>query len=341
MLEIRGLTKEFAAGEMAVRRVDLQIPEGQFFALLGPSGCGKTTLLRLIAGFETPTQGEIFHDGSRIDRLPPHQRNFNMVFQRYALFPHLDVRGNIEFGLRMKKLPPAEIRSRADEAIALVRLESFDHRDIQTLSGGQQQRVALARALVNRPRILLLDEPLSALDLKLRKEMQVELRAIQRKVGQTFIFVTHDQEEALTLADRVAVMNQGRVEQSGTSQEVYEKPRTRFVANFIGSANLIPETRTMIRPERVRLSAFDGTASMRANRYEGVIRDLIYHGSTTDFRVELVGAPARFLWVSEPNAREQKNTAWGAGARVWAEWSEEDAWILPDENADSSSNSSL
>jgi spermidine/putrescine ABC transporter ATP-binding subunit len=365
MLEIRQLSKEFDAGSFAVRPVDLSIAPGEFFALLGPSGCGKTTLLRLIAGLETPTSGQILLDGKRIDALPPNQRSFNMVFQRYALFPHLSVRRNIEFGLRMKKIKAAEIRSRTEEALALVRLEGFDHREIRTLSGGQQQRVALARALVNRPRILLLDEPLSALDLKLRKEMQVELRAIQRKVGQTFIFVTHDQEEAFSLADRVAVMNEGVVEQVGLSSEIYEHPRSRFVARFIGSANLLSgQVRTeagqalfrlecgvdvrvaqadagpadlMIRPERIRLRSLEVTGTDgdggSAMRFEGVIRDVIYRGSTTDCWVELTLAGAsslsspQSLWVSEPNLTSHSMDA-RLGSRVWVEWSEEDALVI-------------
>jgi spermidine/putrescine transport system ATP-binding protein len=358
MLGIRQLSKEFAAGAFAVRQVDLDIPEGEFFALLGPSGCGKTTLLRLIAGFESPTSGQIFLDGSRIDPLPPDQRNFNMVFQRYALFPHLSVRGNLEFGLRMKKIGGAEIRTRVNEALTLVQLDGFDHREIQTLSGGQQQRVALARALVNRPRILLLDEPLSALDLKLRKSMQVELRAIQKKVGQTFIFVTHDQEEALTLADRVAVMNAGKIEQVGRSQDVYERPASRFVARFIGSANIFhgqvrsaanqlffrsesdfefrisgrasSEARVdvgsvdlMIRPERIRFRP-PGKSPDSSISFEAIVRDTIYRGSTTESWVELVQGGA-LLWVSEPNTLKVSAPV---GSRVWIEWSEEDALLL-------------
>jgi spermidine/putrescine transport system ATP-binding protein len=281
-----------------------------------------------------------------------------MVFQRYALFPHLSVRGNIEFGLRMKKIVGADIRTRVNEALALVQLDGFDHREIQTLSGGQQQRVALARALVNRPRILLLDEPLSALDLKLRKSMQVELRAIQKKVGQTFIFVTHDQEEALTLADRVAVMNAGIIEQVGRSQEVYERPSSRFVARFIGSANLFQgQVRSaadqfffrlengfefplssrsgsgaraaagavdlMIRPERIRFRP-PGTPPNSSLSFEAIVRDTIYRGSTTESWVELVQGGS-LLWVSEPNTSKVPAPV---GSRVWVEWSEEDALLL-------------
>lgn len=236
MLEIVGLEKSFGSFK-AVNRVDLTIPEGEFFSLLGPSGCGKTTLLRMLGGFESPTSGEIRQGGKRIDQLPPNRRQFNMVFQRYALFPHLSVWENVAFGLKVKKVAKAEIQSRVAELLSLVKLTGMENRQVTTLSGGQQQRVALARALVNRPKVLLLDEPLSALDLKLRQQMQVELKALQRRLGHTFIFVTHDQEEALTLSDRIAVMNNGEIEQIGTPEEIYNHPKTPFVARFIGSIN--------------------------------------------------------------------------------------------------------
>ncbi len=243
MLELLGLEKSFGASPggdpavPAVKAVDLRIAEGEFFSLLGPSGCGKTTLLRMLGGFEAPSRGQIRQDGRRIDILPANQRQFNMVFQRYALFPHLSVWENVAFGLRMKRTPPAELKTRVEEMLGLVKLTGMESRSVTTLSGGQQQRVALARALVNRPRVLLLDEPLSALDLKLRQQMQVELKAIQRRLGHIFIFVTHDQEEALTLSDRIAVMNAGVIEQVGSPEEIYENPRTEFVARFIGSIN--------------------------------------------------------------------------------------------------------
>jgi spermidine/putrescine transport system ATP-binding protein len=253
MLELRQIEKTYGPVK-AVNHVSLTIREGEFFSLLGPSGCGKTTLLRMLGGFEAPTSGEIIQDGTRIDTLPANQRQFNMVFQRYALFPHLDVWENIAFGLKMKKVSPAQIKARVEEALSLVKMEGFDAREIGTLSGGQQQRIALARALVNRPRVLLLDEPLSALDLKLRQQMQVELLALQKKLKHTFIFVTHDQEEALTLSDRVAVMNQGVVEQIGTPQEIYEYPKTAFVAQFIGSMNSLECQVVEVRPDAIALT---------------------------------------------------------------------------------------
>jgi spermidine/putrescine transport system ATP-binding protein len=238
--EIRlvGLAKLY--GEVrAVDGVDLEIGGGEFFSLLGPSGCGKTTTLRMIGGFERPTAGRIELRGRDITTAPPDRRPVNMVFQNYALFPHLTVGENIAFGLRRRKVPGPEIRARVDHALALVRLEGFERRRPDQLSGGQQQRVALARALVNRPTVLLLDEPLGALDLKLRRQLQVELKRIQAEVGITFVYVTHDQEEALTMSDRIAVMNAGRVEQLGTPEELYDRPRTRFVADFIGTTNLL------------------------------------------------------------------------------------------------------
>ena len=238
--EIRlvGLTKRF--GEVrAVDGIDLEIRAGEFFSLLGPSGCGKTTTLRMIGGFELPTGGRIELRGVDVTNEPPDKRPVNMVFQNYALFPHLDVGENIAFGLRRTKAPEADIRRRVDDAFALVGLHGYQKRKPNQLSGGQQQRVALARALVNRPQVLLLDEPLGALDLKLRKRLQLELKRIQGEVGITFVYVTHDQEEALTMSDRIAVMHGGRVEQLGTPEDLYDRPTTRFVADFIGTTNLL------------------------------------------------------------------------------------------------------
>ncbi len=223
-----------------LRGISLNIKDGEFVTLLGPSGCGKTTTLRIIGGFVKPDEGSVLFDGRKINDLPPYRRGVNTVFQRYALFPHLNVFDNIAFGLRIKKTPSAEIARRVKEMLALVNLRGFEERGVEQLSGGQQQRVAIARALVNRPRVLLLDEPLGALDLKLRKEMQTELKNIQQQLGITFIYVTHDQEEALTMSDTVVVMNDGRILQQGTPQDVYNEPANAFVADFIGESNIIP-----------------------------------------------------------------------------------------------------
>ncbi|EIP97893.1 spermidine/putrescine ABC transporter ATP-binding subunit [Opitutaceae bacterium TAV1] len=238
MIEINGVTKRFGSFT-AVNRVSLQVHAGEFITLLGPSGCGKTTLLRLLSGFEHPDEGSIRIAGEDVTHHAPYRRNINQVFQGYALFPHMTVRQNIAFGLRMQKLPEAEIRPRVAEVIDLMALAGFEERKPHQLSGGQRQRVALARAIVPRPSVLLLDEPLSALDAKLRQQMRVELKRLQKHLGLTFVFVTHDQEEALTLSDRIAVLNNGRLEQLGTATEIYHEPRTAFVADFIGEANLI------------------------------------------------------------------------------------------------------
>ena len=241
-VEARGLTKRFGTGKgevTALDRVSLTIRENEFFTLLGPSGCGKTTLLRLIAGFELPSDGELYLHGKRIESLPPFRRPVNTVFQSYALFPHLSVRRNIAFAPEMQKRPKAEIDAEVRRVVDLVRLQGFEHRLPRELSGGQQQRVALARALAGKPEVLLLDEPLSALDLKLRREMQIELKRLQHETGITFVFVTHDQEEALTMSDRLAVMSGGKILQIGTPTEIYERPTSRFVADFIGETNFL------------------------------------------------------------------------------------------------------
>jgi spermidine/putrescine transport system ATP-binding protein len=237
-VELCGLTKRFEDA-VAVDGIDASIEPGEFFSLLGPSGCGKTTTLRMIAGFEQPTAGQIVLDGVDMAAVPPHERNVHTVFQSYALFPHLDVFGNVAFGLRRRRVGKEEVRRRVAEAIELVELSGFEHRRPRQLSGGQQQRVALARALVLRPAVLLLDEPLGALDAKIRKQLRLELKALQEEVGITFVFVTHDQEEALSMSDRIAVMNGGRIEQIGTPEAVYEQPATVFVADFLGVSNLM------------------------------------------------------------------------------------------------------
>jgi spermidine/putrescine transport system ATP-binding protein len=304
-----GISKRYA-DVLAVDDVSLTIRQGEFFSLLGPSGCGKTTTLRMIAGFERPDAGRIAIGDADVTETPPHKRRANTVFQSYALFPHLTVAENVGFGLRFGKLSSSEKRSRVDETLELVRLSGFAERKPHQLSGGQQQRVALARALILSPDVLLLDEPLGALDAKLRRELQVELKSIQREVGITFIFVTHDQEEALTMSDRLAVMLNGRVEQLGTPREVYERPATTFVADFIGVSNLMRAwadgsggveledlrlsvaeptsgegvVRLSIRPERVRI---EGTGQVGENRVSARIERFVYLGSTTQVFVTL------------------------------------------------------
>ncbi len=282
---------------VAVAGVDLEVRDGEFFSMLGPSGSGKTTTLRMIAGFELPTSGRILLHGADVTAIPPFDRDVNTVFQDYALFPHMTVGDNVAYGLIVRKVPKADRVSRVTEALRMVRLEGYEKRKPSQLSGGQRQRVALARALVNRPRVLLLDEPLGALDLKLREEMQIELKAIQQAVGITFIYVTHDQEEALTMSDRLAVFNQGRIEQIGAPAEVYERPLTRFVAGFVGTSNLLRgegaerilgSTGTFtIRPEKIRLAAPDATVGSDETSATGVVRGVVYLGPDTRYVVTL------------------------------------------------------
>ena len=238
LIEIRNISKEFD-GEKVLKGIDLTIHDKEFVTFLGPSGCGKTTTLRILAGFETADTGEVYFDGQRIDNVPPHKRHINTVFQKYALFPHLNVFENIAFGLRLKKLPQQEVVKQVKEMLAMVNLKGFERRSISTLSGGQQQRVAIARALVNSPKVLLLDEPLGALDLKLRKDMQNELKSIQHRTGITFIYVTHDQEEALSMSDTIVVMADGKIQQIGTPTDIYNEPKNAFVADFIGESNIV------------------------------------------------------------------------------------------------------
>ena len=283
-VEFRAVSRYFgpaAAPIRAVDGVDLTIAEGSFFAMLGPSGSGKTTCLRLISGFESPTAGEICIFGESVGRIPPHLRNVNTVFQDYALFPHMNVRDNVAYGLMVKGMGRSARYGRADEMLALVKLDAYGNRKPSQLSGGQRQRVALARALVNEPRVLLLDEPLGALDLKLREAMQDELKSLQQRLGITFVFVTHDQHEALSMADSLAVFNDGKIAQIGTPSDIYNKPRTRFVADFVGSSNVLPPALTMalggpekwssLRPESIRL---DQSAALK-----GTVASLRYLGS--------------------------------------------------------------
>ncbi len=306
-IELSKLTKQFVE-VTAVDGIDLHIPGGEFFSLLGPSGCGKTTTLRMIAGFEQPTSGEILLDGTDVAYTPPHQRNVNTVFQNYALFPHLNVYDNIAYGLKRAKRPKAEIRERVGKALELVQLPGYEGRRSSQLSGGQQQRVALARALVLNPAVLLLDEPLGALDAKLRKALQIELKSLQQEVGITFLYVTHDQEEALTMSDRLAVMNGGHIEQVGAPQDVYEDPETLYVADFLGVSNLMQativsagasacsvaldgyelktrgtdrdvtgEAKIVIRPERIELEEHGSPSG--PNRIPGMVERVVYVGS--------------------------------------------------------------
>jgi len=297
-IQLVGLRKSFGAGEhevVAVDSVDLSIGEGEFFSLLGPSGSGKTTVLRMIAGFESPSAGAILLQGRDVTGLAPFDRDVNTVFQDYALFPHMTVLQNVEYGLKVKKVGKAARRTRANEMLEAVRLGSFGHRKPNQLSGGQRQRVALARALVNHPKVLLLDEPLGALDAKLREEMQVELKAIQREVGITFVFVTHDQGEALSMSNRIAVFNHGRIEQVGTPREIYDHPETSFVAGFVGTSNVLSAALSQqlmgvadvhsVRPERIRVVhevVADGEISVA-----GVVADLQYLGADSRIRVDL------------------------------------------------------
>ena len=287
-VRLEHVTKRFG-DTLAVDGIDLEVRQGEFFSILGPSGSGKTTCLRMIAGFEAPTSGTIRLRGRDVTRLAPYERDVNTVFQDYALFPHMTVAENVEYGLRVKRIVRPERESRRREALARVRLEGFERRNPAQLSGGQRQRVALARALVNQPSLLLLDEPLGALDLKLRQEMQLFLKRVQKEVGITFIYVTHDQEEALTMSDRIAVVDHGRIEQVGTPIEVYERPATEFVAGFIGTSNIIEREgrRITIRPEKIRLLGQDEDAAPGAHVERGVIREVVYVGMVTRYVVDL------------------------------------------------------
>jgi len=357
-VELRSVTKRFDQ-LAAVDDLDLQLAQGEFFTLLGPSGCGKTTTLRMIAGFERPSSGEVRIEGEDVAQLPPHKRPTNTVFQSYALFPHLSVEANVAFGLKRKRVGKEEIAERVKAELERVGLAAEANRRPSQLSGGMQQRVALARALVNLPKVLLLDEPLGALDLKLRKELQVELKRIQRDVGITFVYVTHDQEEALTMSDRIAVMNSGRVEQIATPEEVYNRPATTFVAGFIGVSNLMPGTVTgsgevkldegstiatptdgfspgdrchaVVRPEKLRVETSDNGASSASHnglpRVEGVVTSSLYLGTATQIAVDL-GEGVR-MTVLVPNADEaERQQLPGGGARVALSWEPEHTHLV-------------
>jgi spermidine/putrescine transport system ATP-binding protein len=324
-IQFRGVTKRFG-DTVAVRGLDLEVRAGEFFSLLGPSGCGKTTTLRMVAGFEQPSEGSIYLEGEPVETVPPYRRNVNTVFQSYALFEHLSVHDNVAFGLKRRKVASGEIRERVAEALELVELRGRERSKPRELSGGQKQRVALARALVNKPAVLLLDEPLGALDLKLRKQMQVELKGIQREVGITFLYVTHDQEEALAMSDRIAVMEDGEVRQCGSPEEVYEHPTEPFVAGFIGISNLLPQpdgSQVAIRPEKVWLGELeDGMVSR-----EGVIVERVYVGTTTQVIVEL-SPGVRLVALEQNTARARSDDRWEIGERVRVGWHPEHALVL-------------
>ena len=327
-VRLRGLTKRYGDVE-AVAGVDLDVMEGEFFTLLGPSGSGKTTTLRMIAGFELPTAGEVLLGGREVSKLPPYERDVNTVFQDYALFPHMTVGENVAYGLMVKGVKRAERRQRASEALAMVRLEGFEKRKPSQLSGGQRQRVALARALVNRPKLLLLDEPLGALDLKLREEMQIELKTIQREIGITFIFVTHDQDEALTMSDRIAVFTDGRIEQVGTPADVYERPATAFIAGFVGTSNLISDdaaraisgsdARFTVRPEKIRMEPAGFAIGADYNGGEGTVRDVVYLGVTTRYIVALDHG-AELVVVQQNLSTSSMEALQAKGRRVTLVW---------------------
>ena len=319
-IRLEQVTKTFDGRVVAVDAVTLDIAAGEFFSLLGPSGCGKTTSLRMIAGFEHPDSGRVHVGGRDITDLPVHRRDMGMVFQSYALFPHRTVAENVAFGLRMREVPKPEIARRVQAALAQVALTGLENRRPSQLSGGQQQRVALARALVVEPPVLLCDEPLGALDRKLRQQMQFELKELQKRLGVTLVFVTHDQEEALAMSDRIAVMNKGRVEQVGSPTEIYERPRTRFVADFIGEINILEDkgAARALRPEKIRLVQPDGA------RLAGTVETANYLGGSTLLRVR--AGDGRSLLVRETHSGERASRA--PGDAVGLAWNDQDAVAL-------------
>jgi spermidine/putrescine transport system ATP-binding protein len=359
VVEIKGVSKSFNDQDV-LKCIDLTIKHGEFLTLLGPSGCGKTTLLRMISGFEEPTNGDIYIDGKNAKGLPPHERHVHTVFQSYALFPHMTVSDNVAFGLRCNGIPENEVKPRVEEALRMVKLENFGNRKPAQLSGGQQQRVAIARAVVNRPLVLLLDEPLSSLDYRLRKTMQMELRQLQRKLGITFIFVTHDQEEALSMSDRVVVMSEGVITQIGTPRQVYEEPACLSVAKFIGEVNIfetnvssitdgkitvniegMPHTYpnkhnfsvgdkalVLVRPEDVRV--YDSNeVTDTSNMYRGIVEDFTYKGTTVDLMVRLDSG--KVLATTEFFDEDDDSLVYTLGEKVWLHWVNGWEVILPHE----------
>jgi spermidine/putrescine transport system ATP-binding protein len=350
-VELRNVTKNYA-NTLAVNNVSLDIRAGEFMTLLGPSGCGKTTLLRMIAGFEIPDSGTVLLGGAEVTHIPPYRRDVTTVFQQYALFPHMDVFSNVAFGLQRRGMERQSIQQRVAEALEMVRLEGMERRRPNELSGGQQQRVALARALVLEPKVLLLDEPLAALDLKLRKQMQYELKSLQRRLGISFVFVTHDQEEALTMSDRVVVMSQGHIEQLGYPQEIYERPRTEFVAGFIGDSNILDavvessaeevsilkinqavfsvqgngvkpgdRVKVMIRPEKIRLLADSASGLL-----QGRIDSAMYLGEATQWKI--IADSGQELTVLEQNSEPARAVESRVGQAVSLNWEADSAVLL-------------
>jgi putative spermidine/putrescine transport system ATP-binding protein len=334
-VQLSGIRKVYG-DVVAVDGVDLEVPRGEFFTLLGPSGSGKTTTLRVIGGFEHPDEGRVFLRGVDVTEQPPYARDVNTVFQDYALFPHMSVADNVGYGLRVRKVSRRERLARVAEALEMVQLVGFGGRKPAQLSGGQRQRVALARSIVNRPQVLLLDEPLGALDLKLRQEMQIELKRIQREVGITFIYVTHDQDEALTLSDRLAVFNRGRIDQVGSPAEVYEHPTSEFVAGFVGVSNVLERTldgrptRFSVRPEKIRILDEDATHDPGAHTETGRVREVVYAGMATRYIVELDDGGE--LTVVRQNLETSSAQALEArGRRVRLEWRADHTLSLEEE----------
>jgi len=324
-VRLSGIRRTFG-DVVAIENLDLDIAEGEFFTLLGPSGSGKTTTLRVIAGFEQPEEGHVELAGLDVTRVPPSERDVNTVFQDYALFPHMTVQQNVEYGLRVKGTPRRERRIKALEVLERVRLPNVAARRPVQLSGGQRQRVALARAIVNSPSVLLLDEPLGALDLKLRQEMQVFLKALQRDLGITFVYVTHDQEEALTMSDRLAVFNEGRIEQIGAPADVYEHPQTEFVAGFVGVSNIFERDgqRITIRPEKIHMSEGDGPGEA------GTVREVVYVGSVTRYLVDL-DAGGELVVVRQNLEATSQDVLEARDKRVRLDWKPEHTYELPKE----------
>jgi putative spermidine/putrescine transport system ATP-binding protein len=341
-VRLEGVVKRFGS-VVAVDGISLDVREGEFFSMLGPSGSGKTTCLRMIAGFEEPTEGRIYLDGRDVSRLAPYDRDVNTVFQDYALFPHMTVEENVAYGLMVRKIGRGERRQRVADALEMVRLPEFGDRKPSELSGGQRQRVALARALVMRPKVLLLDEPLGALDLKLRHQMQIELKHIQQSVGITFIYVTHDQEEALTMSDRLAVFSQGRIEQVGSPADVYERPQTGFVAGFVGTSNILQgeaaksvtgsEDAFTIRPEKIAMGPPDRGADPNEFAATGRVEDVVYLGAVTRYLVELEGG-GRLVVLQQNLDVESMDALEVKGDRVGLRWKRDNVRRLEVSDAD-------